>query len=127
MPFVYRLETRHGQGVYSGTTVVRAQSKFHVDLYYDVERHPSPNNDARLSDVWRKLTMLGKDQSYYFGFSSKAQMRRWFFRADIRRFLAEQGIVMNKYEVSKQAFHRGMNQAIFRKDQARLVETFTQF
>lgn len=124
MAFIYRLETLAGRGVYSANVIGKAMEEFDVDLYYDISRHPSPDNDVRLQDVWWSLP---NQDPWYFGFSSKAQMQRWFYRADIRRYLASQGIVMNKYEVPNAFFHRGMNQAIFRKDKAKLVETFTQF
>lgn len=56
-----------------------------------------------------------------------AQMRAWFYKAHWRRHLAAQGIVLRKYEVDKEYMHRGMTQAIFRRNKAKLVAEYTEF
>ena len=98
---IYRLETKSGRGVYS--FLFEAWTK---EDYTGGEgtRHPGPqrdslfnmNHEARFGVSADCYTFTGK---YVFGFSSPAQMLRWFFnRDDLALLEAEKGIRVSVYE-----------------------------
>lgn len=58
----------------------------------------------------------------YFGFASLAQYRAWFFKRAARKALADGGIVLRQFVVPEDAFLRGMNQAVFLRAEANMIQ-----
>lgn len=86
----------------------------------DRRLHPLPEDDSGLSKAWCRLT--AEDAiNWYFGFSSFAQFKRWFFD-DGALSLCEHNIVLRVYEC--ECVLEGYTQAIFdtRKDVVLLAE-----
>lgn len=119
MPIVYRLESEDGEGIYQMNRDAEFEDVISPFMMASL-RHPRPNKDAGLAGFWSRTWATSH---WYFGFSSKAQMKRWFNSKKARKVFAEKGVQCNLYEVSKDDFRRGVAQAIFVKHRAKLVKT----
>lgn len=109
---VYRLENEDGRGVYSATW----------EAYEARSVSPPPTQDVRLAPVWSNLSLSDRDH-WFFGFEDVASLQRWFYEAEGRQTIQEQGIVCNVYAVPEDGVHLGTAQVIFRKALAVLEGT----
>ena len=105
---VYRLEGKNGQGVYVGGHArkagVRGSAQSHQPM------------------AW----MDGLDRDYdthKFGFKSIAQLKAWFDDPYDRRDLADVGVQVKIFEVSKGRVCYGGRQLTFNKSKAKLIGT----
>jgi hypothetical protein len=92
-------------------------------------QHPGPTADNRLMlELQLKKTELGAEEIRFnracrFGFASKKQMRDWISEDDWKRKLADEGLIVAKYQVPKEQVAIGQTQAIFHPMHAKLVST----
>lgn len=92
--------------------------KFEIDYREDI--HPIPRDDRRLV---RRLDRLGIScdyidvNGYYFGFTSKQKLARWFRKYD-RENLHNAGYVCTVYECNSSDTVAGNKQALFKLKKA---------
>lgn len=128
MPQVYRLEMENGRGVYQSS--VNGSRPAFNGIYTDYatgSNHPPPWRDRGMSRFWDSLEITGQSLRWFFGFTSLEQLQAWFYRADDRTRMADNGVVMRVYEVPEKSFVAGQYQAIFRKEDAKLVLESKEF
>lgn len=117
MKYIWRIETAKGEGPYTGRTVIAPHVS--TQLYGDIEgHHPGPYSDPKLG-----YNDAADREAWYFGFATLTQYRAWCPTAELRRGLREAGFTLNKYEVHDDCMRRSNFQAIFRRKDARLVDT----
>ena len=119
---VYRVECPNSRsGMYRVSSM--ALSKM-----CDRNQHPGPQNDNRLmleisekgmesDESWHLI-----DQKCRFGFASKKQMRKWISDDEWKSKLAAEGLMVAKYQVPKSSVAIGKTQAIYRPENATLLE-----
>lgn len=88
---------------------------YRCDTMVDMElqeciRHPTPDQDAALSDFWCSMDWL-KQGNYYFGFKSIAQLKSWIYRQEWRDQLHLDNVVISIIECDEA--HLGDTQAVF--------------
>lgn len=117
----YRIEDERGYGMYrSGVApgCVQDMQPFCMDTEQD--RHPTPRNDERLWDQVKDrglsdncffCQLNSKAEKYFFGFSSKKQLRAWIYKRKWRVELAKSELLLVIYEVTD--FIIGDTQAMF--------------
>ena len=111
MAYVWRVETKSGEGVYACDAALYALGSTDDG---DSDRHPVPQFDPALSDWWDSLT-FNTARKCFFGFTTLAQYRAWFSTRESRRRLAEHpsGVRLVKYWVHPAYVRRGECQAVF--------------
>ena len=110
---IWRLEHKDGAGIYASGIAVCVMESILASA-----RHPMPHDDVGLRDVWGDVGSC----DWYFGFASLAQYRAWFFKRAHRKAFEMAGAVLRLYVVPAHSYHRGMNQAIFIRAQAHVVQ-----
>lgn len=119
---IYRIEhkiSRCGPFNGSATRAYDDNHKCHEDhSSYDP---PGPwglgEQGTELSQVFK-----ARDHStYYFGFRSKAQLKRWFRSAAGRRAMAKEGFVVGLYEAPREVVAKGNWQVAFQRLNASLI------
>ena len=121
MAYVWRVETKNGEGVYSCDAANYALSSTDDG---DSDRHPIPQFDPSLADWWDTVP-LDVTERFFFGFTTLAQYRAWFSTRESRKRLAEHssGVRLVKYWVHPAHLKRGGCQAVFLRDVAvKMVE-----
>lgn len=92
----------------------------------DSKRHPAPQNDSKLKDVWSDLENRSQ---YSFGFSSLTQYKKWLNKHEREicvRFLNDYlKYRLVAYKVPKDSLIVGDRQCIFVKEKAVKVAIFT--
>lgn len=120
MAYVWRIETKKGEGVYSC-----GAASYALGIIDDVDsyRHPAPYYDPPLADWW---DMMSPDvaKRYFFGFTTLAQYRAWFYTRKSRKRLAAHpsGVRLVKYWVHPKHLKRGDCQAVFFRGMAVKME-----
>lgn len=113
---IFRVETDEGQGAYAvGGVLYDGRS---------ASRHPPPGEDAKMAPSWNAMSFTEKEH-YFFGFSSKGQLLRWFFSEEIIRHAHECGLGVSIYEVDEAHTIIGHTQAVFVKSEATKVDRFS--
>lgn len=102
---VYRLEGKNNTGVYNGSHVSRAGLRSTANM-----RQPMAWNDS--------LNYGGT--THRFGFKDVQQLKSWF-NAHERRELADVGVKVKIFEVSKNSVRYGGHQLTFNKKRAKLI------
>lgn len=103
---VYRIEGPDGKGPYhSYMKVLYVNDGPHV--------HPSPYNDEGLREWYNAVTAKSM-KSYSYGFSSLAQLRRWFYQTGWLHDLHNHGFVVKVYRAADA--HHGDKQSVFKKE-----------
>jgi hypothetical protein len=123
---VYRIETKSGSGMYHSR--FRLKNKVglpnNVGNEIDRARHPTPYNDAGLSEWYRanfKETIFGSYGNaiaYSYGFSSYEQMRTWLYDDSVLVELSKRFYVV-EFKVEKKYVQIGHTQCAFIKTGAR--------
>lgn len=126
---ILRLETQQGEGIYGvGYGFFASRAALHEQLTGEAVTapwHPSPGDDILLSKWW------GSEQrGYICGFASVHQMLDWFPREGFQYMIEKEakhkkGVVVNQYEVDGRQAKVGAYQAMFRREDAKLVGTFS--
>ncbi len=120
MAYVWRVETKNGEGVYSCDA-----ANYALGIIDDEgsDRHPPPQSDPSLADWWDMMS-LDVAERYFFGFTTLAQYRAWFFTRESRKRLAEHpsGVRLVKYWVHPAYLKRGDYQTVFLRDMAVKME-----
>lgn len=116
MKTVYRVEHReHGYGPYIDNDM---DTHHPIDGLHDAHQrsnvHPGPRGDSDLS--W---DFVGG--THRFGFASRKQLDKWF--KGFKRKLHEAGFVIRVFEAPDETTVIGERQAIFIKEEAKLVAT----
>ncbi len=92
----------------------------------DSKRHPAPQSDSKLSDVW---SVIRNREKYSFGFSSITQYKKWLNkheRSITTKFLNDYlKYRLVAYKVDKDGVIVGDRQCIFKKEKAIKVAVFT--
>lgn len=115
MKTIYRVEHReHGHGPYLDND---------RDMYWGIEglhdahegsrKHPGPRGDSGLDWDW--------SERQRFGFGSRKRLDEWF--KGFKRKLHEAGFVIRVYEAPDETTSISEHQALFIKEDSRLVET----
>lgn len=114
MAYIWRVEDEMGDGIHTHSDMEEITGARLMPM----NSHPSPDFD-------KVLGYFEKDNpdDWYFGFATLAQMRQWIRKKAWRVALKERGFVLNRYEMDNEDFSRSNFQAIFLKENARLVET----
>ena len=108
---VYRVE------IPGTTTGLYCNSKvWDVKDAMQTTRHPAPDEDAALCNVWADLEQTGKQRYYYFSFATLAQLKSWIHRKDWREILDRMKFRVSVYETVD--YYIGDTQAVFRKRDA---------
>jgi hypothetical protein len=116
---IFRLEDKHGYGPFvSGHVMVHEEAAGKRTLHTAYEM-PSPFSDPKLNH----LKHDDIECIYKFGFKSVAQMKRAFRSARGRERMAECGMRLVEYEVSKEHVIMGETQLIFRIGKEQFVRT----
>lgn len=111
MQYILRVEHEDGKGVY-------ASGAFESVCDDDSVAHPAPWMDETLG--YDRLT---NRRDWYFGFASIEQLEEWFYNPSWRSMLAEDyGLRLAVYSLPAGSFRLGHKQAIFMREDARLVE-----
>lgn len=120
---VWRVETANGTGAY--TTMAQWSMEDFSERYRQGarERCPAPMNDPLLGDFWADLGCYR--HNWYFGFSTLAAAKVWFFDAKLLRHFDDIALLLRKYRVPAEYVKRGTTQTIFLGCKAQLVETRT--
>jgi hypothetical protein len=113
---VYRVESKSrvsdqfpnlGRGYY------RTDNEIIYDVnMIDKSRHPTPERDSKLSDVWEDLRKLGEHPSWAFGFKSMEALRSWFYDKEMTEGKEEE-LVIGVYSIQEDEVHHGFTQSIF--------------
>lgn len=117
---IYRIERADGSGPFGNglSTTYDDHKRAGVASCYDP---PAPyDNRERGSDLHAHAKRQGIT-GWHFGFTSKAQIRRWFRSKKGRRAMAEVGGVLSVYEVPSRWLIRGYEQVIFKRSKASRV------
>lgn len=81
-------------------------------------RHPAPHNDEKFVENSRKRGYAGDfSAKHFFGFSSKAQLKRWLHSKTWLLWLCLNGYVLCEYTVLRSDTIIGTSQAVFVKAQ----------
>lgn len=102
---VYRLEGKNNTGVYSGYHVSKAGLRSTANEY-----QPMAWDDGLDDDL----------STHRFGFKDVQQLKSWF-NAYERRDLADVGVKVKIFEVSKNSVRYGGRQLTFNKKRAKLI------
>jgi len=105
MPLVYRIEDKNGRGPYQGYNL-------NIPGFCTVE-HPAPYTEASL-----KWKFLKNQESWYFGFDSLDQLKRWFYNQQWLETLHEAGLRITVWEVDTSYFRASKTQAVFLRKKA---------
>lgn len=116
---VYRVQNASGYGVYR----VNIDAEY-LDETNDYERHPMPEDDAKLAPQWDKISEFSKSY-WFFGFSSLEQLKFWFYKKKWRDELVKFGFSVYVFEVDDYQCLIGDTQAVFRRDRATLVKVIS--
>ena len=113
---VYRVESKSrvseqfpnlGRGYYrTDNEIVR-----NVSLL-DFTRHPEPQEDTKLKDVWNELRENDEYPSWAFGFKSMEALRSWFYNKEMTEG-KEAELVIGVYSIQEDEVHHGFTQSIF--------------
>jgi len=119
MAFVFRVENSEGVGMYC------------LDVYIEAyQSHPCPSRDG-LKDYFGyhlSFKQIEKNRKeYFFGFKSIDQLYSWLYLADENLRLREDGAMISWYKIDKRNVRYGINQIIFKKNKAILVERITLY
>lgn len=113
---IYRLENSKGEGLFTAEDL----SLYNCDAYFTsdrkvVERHPTPEQDELLYEGIKSVFGGSKGDygEYRFGFSTKAQLRCWFYSNRWLKWMAKNGYKLCIYTVEKKNVLVGHTQAIF--------------
>lgn len=112
MAKVYRFESVDGRGGYVSGALGKA------GIITDFTRHPFPDADALLYKNCDHVRDLWSFNEYFFGFSSKKQLKKWFNAAERKLIAASKDIKLVIYYSSPKNFYRGDTQCLFIKNQA---------
>lgn len=119
MAKVYRIENIDGEGIY--TACSRSDDMYDMlSNYQDAPRHPTPYQDPKMCGAWSNRDRCG-DAEMVFGFSSKAQLKRWFNRARDRKLMDDEGFRVSIYAVGNEDILRGLVQVAFNRTYAKQV------
>jgi hypothetical protein len=144
---VFRIEKANGQGIYAGSNlgfICNAQTLAR-DAGKDAgDRHPGPDNDPLLETWWegpgknwskkKEQWVNGDRRQWICGFQDQQQMLAWFPREGFQLMIQEiskdsiwgpksdDDMMVSVYEVHGQKVKKGQYQAMFRREDARLVE-----
>jgi hypothetical protein len=77
----------------------------------DFQRHPLPQNDARLFKDWESICYNDEERNFLFGFSDLLQFLSWFYDKAGRSRITNHAVVAI-YEVPDCYMHLGQFQAI---------------
>lgn len=124
MPYVYRVESLKGIGVYRAEVDVVARVGHGFSAWNSNGHQPGPSNDPLL---WNRWGVLGNYRQFSFGFASLKQARKWFTRKVWRKRLVELGMYLVKYWVPAKDYIRGQYQAVFKKQRAKQVAILWDF
>jgi hypothetical protein len=104
MPFVYRVENKRGQGMYSGNN-----TEF---LRVSDANHPGPTDDAKLiANAESKGIRVYPD--YLFGFNSIKQLRKWLYKDEWLHKLHEAEYGLSVIYVHDEDFIDGDTQVVY--------------
>jgi hypothetical protein len=111
---VYRCETPAGLGMYDAGGMSAFSSEC-PDRSYLKLHHPGPDRDG--------IPMHRVDDTFYFGFTSKAQLAAWLDCVPGRVAMAERREVFPAvYEIQETDVLPGSSQVVFKRARARRVE-----
>ncbi len=116
---VYRVEhkTEESNAHPNVNTGFYRTSSRHI-ISQDISRHPVPQEDGKLCDIWDDIWDNRSD--YVFGFDSIQSLRRWFFKP---QELKDEELRIGVYNVPEEHVHEGYTQLVFLPEHARLVRT----
>lgn len=128
---VYRVETENGEGAFRSGLVGQARSQVcrqneYGDYELDPARHPGPD-DYREGDSFRDAYMALGDgrNAFYFGFSSMAQLLRWFDSEALRVEMNQLGLAISVYWVPTLSERiEGTYQTVFKRGKKKPRERF---
>ena len=104
---IYRIENCRGQGAYdSGAFERRGYA------------HPLP--DQILGNIKKAEFSIS---AFFYGFTSKAQLKRWFLSSD-RLNLDRDGFFVSVYEIDRKFCFSDEYQAAFWKEKAEFIQDF---
>lgn len=109
---IWRVETPDGGGIYRGNF---SASDWYDEGFHNA-RHPTPSEDALLSEKWDDFRF--QHSGIRFGFTSREQMRAWLYKAEWRARLKDLGCRAVIYEVPDGFALAGDTQAVFVRDAA---------
>lgn len=106
---VFRVEYKiDGEGPYS----VHKKELSFVDAHtWQRDTHPTGHRDG-----------LEHDESYYYGFKTMAQLTAWFTKKD-RLEMHKEGCHIVTYRMLRKDMEYSLRQAIFIRDNARVINT----
>lgn len=101
MTLVYRVENKHGEGMYTGRRSIHECPGFDHDVY----NHPAPSS-----------RMLSHSFSgYLFGFESLEAARKWLYEDEWLIWLDDQGYMISVYQINDdyQIYKENSQQLVF--------------
>jgi len=140
---VYRLEYENGDGIYKGSLGFLTNRAALSKKTSDNQIHPSPENDEGLAAWWegpgKGWTRKKQDwhykgrRQYVCGFQDEEQMLQWFPCEGFQLMLEalardkvmdwpDRGLQVSVYKVPGPKVRKGKFQAMFRKEDAELVD-----
>ena len=113
---IFRLETIDKKGIYQSGLTSKSKEWYQGNN----TKHPAPWDDSLFNENCKKQTGHFADEwgsffNFVFGFSSPAQVLRWFYNLDDLKYFEENGIKINVYE--SKTFIEGNTQIAFHKSE----------
>ena len=112
---IFRLETIDKKGIYQSKLTLCAKERYSGNI----TKHPAPWDDSLFNENCKKITReeanFNSINNFVFGFSSPAQVLRWFYNLDDLKYFEENGIKINVYE--SKTFIEGNTQIAFHKSE----------
>jgi hypothetical protein len=116
---IYRVENKRKEGIYSASNRDNFDN-VRWDGFENGVRHPCPREDRLIRNPWYEMSS-GQRKRFRFGFSSRKQLKTWFFTKKVRKAIHDDGFHISVYEIETKNVIKGESQAIFRKCKAKLV------
>lgn len=121
---VYRYEDHQGRGMYTGKRSVPME-------LYDSDLCPVPHQDERLVIERKEKSLVSSFEDGHglpfvqnYGFSSKAQLKRWVQKQEFHNHIV-QGYQLKVFKVPVSKVALGRSQVVFDRSEARQVKVIT--
>lgn len=82
---------------------------------FEGKNHPGPSRDEILMSKFENRDKF-KSWDYYYGFSSRKQLAKWFHCKEFYRIAKDYKLVVSKWNVPKSEMFRGDTQTVVKRE-----------
>ena len=120
----YRIEDERGRGMYRSWAAPDCVQEMQPGVSdKGNKRHPTPNSDETLWEQAKDAGLVtyyndfhSKAEKFFFGFTSKKQLKAWIFKKEWRKKLANSELMLVTFQASEYII--GETQVMFVKNEA---------